>query len=98
MSNPRTQRIIANICMSQVRNYYRDLQEFYSGDHARFNRMVVDGGKQLPSASPAGWANHINLLAIECADYHAGELRMIFAQMAAWGLTVDDSILDEVQP
>lgn len=96
MSNPRVQRMIANICMSQVRNYYHDLQEYYSGDQARFTRMIVDQGKSLPSASPSGWANHINLLAIECADYHADELRLIFTQLLAWGLTVDDSILDEV--
>ena len=99
MATERTQRMIANICMSQIRNYYNDLKEFYTGqDAGRFNRMVVDGGKQLPSASPSGWANHINLLAIECADYHADELRLIFDQLKAWGLTVDDSLLQEAQP
>lgn len=96
MTNERTRRMAANICMGMVRQYHNDLAEYYAGDDGRFSRMVVDQGKSLPSASPAGWANHINNLAIECVDYHADELRLIFAQLAAWGLTVDDSIFGEV--
>lgn len=97
MTNERTRRLVARLCMGMVRNYYHDLTEYYAADSARFSRMVTDGGKQLPSASPQGWANHINNLAIECADYHADELRTIFAQLTAWGLQVNDSVLNEVQ-
>jgi len=98
MTNERTRRMVANICMQMVRQYHNDLAEYYAGDEGRFSRMVVEGGKSLPSASPSGWAQHINNLAIECVDYHADDLRSIFAQMRAWGLIVDDTILGEVQP
>lgn len=93
MTPERTRRAVANICMQMVRNYYHDLSEYFAGDEGRFSRMVVEGGKSLPSANPQGWANHINNLAIECVDYHATELRSIFTQLAAWGLIPDDSIL-----
>lgn len=96
MTNERTRRLVANICMGQVRQYYSDLAEYFAGDEGRFTRMVTDGGKQLPSASPQGWATHIERLAIECVDYHADELRTIFAQLTAWGLQVNDSVLNEV--
>ncbi len=100
MTNERTKRLVANLCMDMVRMYHRDLAEYFAGDTGRWTRMVVDGGKQLPSASPQGWANHIGNLAIECVDYHAAELRSIFTQLKAWGLTIDESILSEgaVQP
>ena len=96
MANERTRRMVANICMSMVRNYFDDLTEYYAGDEGRFSRMVTDGGRQLPSASPQGWANHISLLSIECLDYHTAELRLIFAQLADWELVVDAEILGEV--
>lgn len=96
MTNERSRRLVANICMQMVRQYHNDLAEYYAGDEGRFSRMVTDGGRQLPSASPAGWAQHINNLAIECVDYHADELRLIVTQLRAWGLTVDDSIFGEV--
>ena len=95
MTNERTRRLVSSLCMQMVRKYRDDLAEYFAGDTGRFSRMVVDGGKQLPSASPQGWANHINNLAIECADYHADELRLIFAQLTAWGLKIDDSILSD---
>lgn len=98
MTNERTKRLVANLCMDMVRMYHRDLAEYFAGDTGRFSRMVVDGGKALPSASPQGWANHIGNLSIECIPYHAEELRPIFTQLAAWGLTVDSGILDEVAP
>ena len=98
MTNETTRRLTANILMSLVRGYYRDLSEYYSGDISRFTRMVVDGGKQLPSASPQGWANHINNIAPECIDYHASEIAGIAGQLVAWGLSVDSALLGEVQP
>lgn len=95
MTNDRTKRLVANICMSQIRKYHHDLSEYFAGDAGRWTRMVESGGKALPSASPQGWANHIQNLSIECADYHADELRSIFTQLSAWGLKIDDSILSD---
>ena len=95
MTNERTKRLVASLCMQMVRKYHADLCEYYAGDSGRFSRMVVDGGKALPSASPQGWAKHIDNLSIECVEYHAAELRPIFAQLTAWGLPVDPTILDE---
>lgn len=97
MTPERTKRLIASLCMGMVRNYYHDLTEYYAGDEGRFSRMVTDGGRQLPSASPQGWANHINNLAIECVDYHHAELCTIFTQLVAWNLQIDQTILTEVQ-
>lgn len=95
MTPERTRRAVANLCMGMVRNYYHDLSEYYAGDTGRWTRMVTDGGKQLPSASPQGWANHIQNLSIECVDYHADELRSIFTQLTAWGLKIDSTILSD---
>lgn len=94
MTNETTRRLTANILMSLVRGYYRDLSEYYSGDTGRFTRMVVDGGKQLPSASPQGWANHISNVAPDCLEYHADEIAGIAAQLRVWGLTVDETLLE----
>ena len=95
MTPERTKRLVANICMQMVRKYYHDLAEYFAGDEGRFTRMVVDGGKQLATASPQGWANHISNLAIECIPYHTEELRPIIAQIKVWGLKIDDSILSD---
>lgn len=97
MTDERTRRLVAKLCMGQIRNYYHDLAEYFAADEGRFTRMVTDGGKQLPSASPQGWANHISNLSIECIPYHVDELAAIFAQLTAWGLKIDDSVLNEVQ-
>jgi len=72
--------------MGMIRNYFRDLTEYYQGDHGRFDRMVVDGGKALETASPTGWALHIQNLQPECVGYHDDELSSIHAQLAEWGL------------
>jgi len=88
-------RPVAKLCMSLVRIYYRDLCEYFAGDVGRWSRMVIDGGKSIPTASVQGWASHIDHLAPECVEYHADELRRIFAQLGAWGLTVNHSIFDE---
>lgn len=95
MTPERTKRLVANICMQMVRKYHADLAEYYAGDSGRFSRMVVDGGKALPSASPQGWAQHIQNLSIECIPYHTEELRPIIAQIKVWGLKIDDSILSD---
>jgi len=84
--------------MSQIRQYHNDLSEYFAGDDGRFVRMVTDGGKQLPSASPQGWANHIQNLAIDCVDLYHAELAAIFAQLKTWGLNVNEDLFnDEVQ-
>jgi len=80
-----------------ARNYYHDLTEYYQGDTGRFDRMVGQAGKSLATASPQGWARHIDLLALECIDFHADELRRIFDQLTVWGLSVDYSIFDETE-
>ena len=97
MTNERTKRLVANISMQRIHRYHADLAEYYAGDEGRFTRMVTDGGKQLPSASPQGWCNHISNLSVECVDYLATALRTIFARLQAWGLSIDNSILNEVQ-
>lgn len=94
MTSERTRRLISNLCMGQIRQYHNDLREYFAGDEGRFTRMVTDGGKQLPSASPQGWAQHIANLSIECIPYHATELRLIYADLAAWGLKADSTIFD----
>ena len=94
MTNERTKRLVANICMDMVRKYYHDLCEYFAGDVGRFTRMVVDGGKALPSASPQGWANHINNIAPDCLEYHADEIAGIAAQLRVWGLSVDETLLE----
>lgn len=87
-------RLTANILMGMIRKYYADLAEFYAGDFARFTRMVVDGGKQIPSASPAGWATHICNLAPECVDQYPEEITTIVTQLEAWGLSIDKEFLN----
>ena len=95
MTNERTKRLVASLCMQMVRKYHADLCEYYAGDVSRFTRMVVDGGRQLPSASPQGWCNHISNLSSECVEYHAAELRLIYADIAAWGLKIDSTIFED---
>ena len=95
MTPEQRRRLNANVCMWLIRNYHHDLCEYYAGDEGRFSRMVTSGGQQLPSASPQGWASHINNLAHECVEYHGDKLRSIFDQLAAWGLKVDHSIFNE---
>ena len=95
MTNERTRRLLASISMQMIRKYHADLAEYYAGDSGRFSRMVVDGGKALPSASPQGWCNHISNLSIECVEYHAAELRLIYADIAAWGLKIDSTIFED---
>lgn len=94
MSTSRSRWYIANICMGQIRNYFSDLVAYYDGDEGRWSRMVVDSGKSLATASPQGWATHIDNLAPEVVDFHRDELRRIFDQLTAWGLTVDYSVFE----
>lgn len=93
MAQANTGRLVANICMSQIRQYSNDLAEFYAGDEGRFTRMVVDQGKTIPSASPCGWCDHIVNLTKHCIDYHLDELLAIYTRLKSWGHEVS---LDEV--
>jgi len=86
MRTPYMSRLIAKLCMGMIRNYFHDLNEFYAGDHGRFERMVGAGGKSFETASPAGWALHIRNLQPECEGYHDDELSAIHAQLAEWDI------------
>lgn len=77
----------AGVIMWTIRNYMHDLTEFYAGDEGRFSRMVVDQGKGLATASPAGWAQHIiNCTTGDVVDFYRCELETIYTQLVAWKL------------
>ena len=79
-----------NVKMWLIRMYYNDLAEYFAGDDGRFTRMVVDGGEQFDTASPAGWAKHIaNCTTAETLVYCRAELDQIYAQLGAWGLPAE---------
>ena len=71
-----------------IRNYMHDLTEFLvNHDEGRFSRMVVDQGKGLATASPAGWAQHIvNCTTGEAVEFYRCELEPIYDQLVAWKL------------
>lgn len=71
-----------------IRNYMHDLTEFFvNHDEGRFSRMVVDQGKGLATASPAGWAQHIvNCTTGEAVEFYRCELEPIYDQLVAWKL------------
>lgn len=70
-----------------IRNYMHDLSEFYAGDENRFGRMIVDQGKGLATAHPAGWAQHVvNITTAEAIEFHYAELATIYDQLVAWKL------------
>ena len=71
-----------------IRNYMYDLSEFYAGDEGRFSRMVVDQGKGLATASPAGWAQHI----VNSVEFYRCELETIYTQLVAWKLPTSSMI------
>jgi len=77
----------ANVKMWLIRMYYHDLGEYFAGDEGRFNRMVVDGGKGIPTAHPHGWAQHIvNCTTAEAVEFYRCELRTVYQQLAEWRL------------
>lgn len=78
----------ANIRMWSIRNYYNDLIEFYAGDDARFNRMVVDGGKSLATAHPQGWAQHIINCSTDAVEFYRDEIAVIYGQLCNWDLEI----------
>lgn len=87
MTEADYRRLRANNAMWLIRKYYHDLSEYFAGDEARFARMVVDGGKPLATASPAGWAQHIvNCTAAEAIEFYRHELTPVYQQLVAWGL------------
>lgn len=80
-------RLRANNAIWLIRTYYHDLSEYFAGDEARFSRMVVENGKSLPTAHPAGWAQHIvNCTTAEAIEFYSHELRPIYGQLITWGL------------
>lgn len=81
----RQRQAVANIKIWLIRRYLRDLTEYYQGDEGRFTRMVVDGGRSLPSAHPAGWVGHIANCAPAAVEFYREELDAIYAQLRAWG-------------
>lgn len=84
--NPK--RSHANCRMWLIRNYFHDLTEFYSGDEARFTRMVIDGGKSLETANSSGWAQHIINCTIDAIEFYSEELTLIYKQLQVWGHNV----------
>lgn len=86
--DPRRAR--ANISMWLVRSYMHDLTEFFAGDEGRFSRMVEREGKSLPSAHPAGWAQHIvNCTTEEATEFYRSELEAIYEQLIKWKLLAE---------
>lgn len=80
----------ARVKMWLIRMYHNDLVEYFAGDEGRFNRMVVDGGKGLPTAHPHGWAQHIvNCTTAEAVEFYRGELVAIYRQLITWRLVAD---------
>jgi len=80
----------ANIAMWMIRLYYHDLSEYFAGDEGRFNRMVVDGGKGIPTAHPHGWAQHIiNRTTADAIEFYRDELRTICTQLVEWRLIAE---------
>lgn len=71
--------------MWTIRNYLHDLSEFYAGDTGRFSRMVVDGGKSLPTAHPGGWVQHIVNCTPDVIEFYPSEVVAIYEQLSAWG-------------
>ena len=80
----------ANVKMWLIRMYYNDLAEYFAGDEGRFTRMVVDGGRAIPTASPAGWAKHIaGCITTDVMVRHGEEIAQILAQLDKWGLPAE---------
>lgn len=87
MTEADYRRLRASNAMWLIRRYYHDLSEYFAGDLSRFSRMVVDGGKPLATASPAGWTQHIvNCTTQEAIEFYRHELTPIYGQLIAWGL------------
>lgn len=85
VSQTERRRMVASTKMWMIRQYAHDLAEFYAGDQARFNRMVVDGGKSIPTGHPHGWAQHITNCAAEAIEFYRDEIETIYERLRAWG-------------
>ena len=85
MKTVRQRQAVASVKIWLIRLYYTDLMAYYAGDEGRFTRMVVDGGKSLPSAHPAGWVGHIANCAPDTIEFYKDELDAIYRQLRAWG-------------
>ena len=74
-----------------IRLYMNDLSGYYAGDAGFFGRQVVDGGQPLPSAHPAGWAQHVvNCTTPETVEFYAAELEAVYRQLVTWKLATAD--------
>ena len=77
----------ANVKLWLIRKYFRDLTEFFAGDEGRFTRMVGREGRHFDTASPKGWAQHIQNCTTEAVvAIHGDEIATIDAQLRDWGL------------
>lgn len=88
MTQTESAKLVANIRLWSIRNYLHDLAQFYAGDEGRFTRMVVDGGKSLPSAYPGGWVQHITNLLPTVIEFYPGEVSGVVEQLQAWGHSI----------
>lgn len=87
MTPVERRRISASIKMQMIRMYMHDLTGNFTDDPGAFGRMVVDGGKSLATAHPAGWAQHIvNCTTADVVDFYRAELETVYAQLVAWKL------------
>lgn len=86
MTHEELRQSRANVAMWLIRSYYRDLTGYYTDDPGVFSRKIVDGGKQLQTAHPAGWTQHIvNVTSAEALEFHRDELETIYEQLQRWG-------------
>lgn len=90
MTPAKQRRAVASVKIWLIRNYFHDLAEFYAGDEGRFSRMVVDQGKSLATAHPAGWTQHIvNCTTDEVVEFCRPELVKIYTQLISWHLLTE---------
>lgn len=90
MTPEEIRQTIANIKMWLIRNYYDNLAGYFTDDPGFFGRQVVDQGKSLPSAHPAGWTQHIvNCTTDEVVEFYRSDLVPIYTQLIAWKLVAE---------
>lgn len=80
----------ANTSMWLIRTYMKDLTGHFGDDPGAFGRMVVDQGKSLATAHPAGWTQHIvNCTTPEAIEFYRSELIAIYARLIGWRLLAE---------
>lgn len=86
-----------SIKMQMIRMYMHDLTGHFTDDPGVFGRMIVDQGKSLQTASPAGWAQHIvNCTTVEAVEFYLSELEAVYERLVAWKLPTAMSVNDSV--